>query len=67
MFWIFYFQFSAKENDKDPKFSMYNLLLFQATAFLLLGFVVMIGSMSLIILDWIHNATAGAEAHGDGH
>lgn len=46
---------------------MYNILLFQATAFLLLGFVVMIGSMSLIILDWIHNATAGAEAHGDGH
>lgn len=31
----------------------------QATAFLLCGFVVMSGSMTLIILDWIHNATAG--------
>lgn len=37
----------------------------QATAFLLLGFLVMIGSMSLIILDWIHNAMA--EAPADGH
>ena len=44
-----------------------NVSFLQATAFLILGFVVMTGSMTLIILDWIHNATAGAVKHGDGH
>uniref|UniRef100_A0A671VMG4 Solute carrier family 38 member 4 n=1 Tax=Sparus aurata TaxID=8175 RepID=A0A671VMG4_SPAAU len=38
-----------------------------ATLFLICGFMVMIGSMSLIILDWIHNATASTDAHADGH
>ncbi|KAM9845619.1 sodium-coupled neutral amino acid symporter 2 [Aulostomus maculatus] len=38
-----------------------------ATAFLLCGFVVMIGSMSLIILDWIHNASNSSDGHPDGH
>lgn len=39
----------------------------QATAFLLCGFLVMFGSMSLIVLDWIHQASAGSDAHADGH
>ncbi|XP_070848150.1 sodium-coupled neutral amino acid symporter 2 [Chaetodon trifascialis] len=49
------------------KESMKSVQKIGATAFLLCGFVVMIGSMSLIILDWIHNATASPDAHGDGH
>ncbi|XP_077565506.1 sodium-coupled neutral amino acid symporter 2 [Stigmatopora nigra] len=35
-----------------------------ATIFLIIGFVVMIGSMTLIILDWVHNAT---KVVPDGH
>ncbi|KAL3048335.1 sodium-coupled neutral amino acid transporter 2 [Trematomus bernacchii] len=49
------------------KESMKSVQKIGATAFLILGFVVMTGSMTLIILDWIHNATAGAVKHGDGH
>ncbi|KAK5849077.1 hypothetical protein PBY51_008749 [Eleginops maclovinus] len=49
------------------KESMKSVQKIGATAFLLLGFVVMTGSMTLIILDWIHNATAGADKHEDGH
>ncbi|XP_068162554.1 sodium-coupled neutral amino acid symporter 2 isoform X2 [Antennarius striatus] len=49
------------------KESMKSVQKIGATAFLLCGFIVMIGSMTLIILDWIHNATAGSEAHADGH
>lgn len=44
-----------------------SVLPLQATLFLICGFMVMIGSMSLIILDWIHNATASTDAHADGH
>lgn len=40
----------------------------QAAAFLLLGLVVMVSSMSLIILDWIHNASATEETPANtGH
>ncbi|XP_019747375.1 sodium-coupled neutral amino acid symporter 2 [Hippocampus comes] len=46
------------------KESMKSMQKIGATAFLLCGFVVMIGSMSLIILDWVRNASA--ENH-DGH
>ncbi|XP_077357532.1 sodium-coupled neutral amino acid symporter 2 [Festucalex cinctus] len=46
------------------KESMKSVQKIGATAFLLCGFVVMIGSMSLIILDWVHNAN---EEHPDGH
>ncbi|KAE8281630.1 Sodium-coupled neutral amino acid transporter 2 [Larimichthys crocea] len=49
------------------KESMKSVQKIGATAFLLCGFVVMVGSMSLIILDWIHNATASPDAHADGH
>uniref|UniRef100_A0A8C4EJ83 Sodium-coupled neutral amino acid symporter 2 n=1 Tax=Dicentrarchus labrax TaxID=13489 RepID=A0A8C4EJ83_DICLA len=46
------------------KESMKSVQKIGATAFLMCGFVVMIGSMSLIILDWIHNASASP---ADGH
>ncbi|XP_060886054.1 sodium-coupled neutral amino acid symporter 2 [Labrus mixtus] len=51
------------------KESMKSVQKIGATAFLLCGFVVMIGSMTLIIMDWIHNATANTDAHAghDGH
>uniref|UniRef100_A0A672ZP54 Sodium-coupled neutral amino acid symporter 2 n=1 Tax=Sphaeramia orbicularis TaxID=375764 RepID=A0A672ZP54_9TELE len=39
------------------KESMKSVQKIGATAFLLCGFLVMIGSMSLIVLDWIHNAS----------
>ncbi|TNN56001.1 Sodium-coupled neutral amino acid transporter 2 [Liparis tanakae] len=48
------------------KESMKSVQKIGATAFLLLGFFVMIGSMTLIILDWIHNAMASPVAHDDG-
>ncbi|KAM6896071.1 sodium-coupled neutral amino acid symporter 2 [Lycodopsis pacificus] len=48
------------------KESMKSVQKIGATAFLLLGFFVMIGSMTLIILDWIHNATASPVVHADG-
>uniref|UniRef100_A0A3Q3WUX2 Sodium-coupled neutral amino acid symporter 2 n=1 Tax=Mola mola TaxID=94237 RepID=A0A3Q3WUX2_MOLML len=49
------------------KESMKSVQKIGATAFLLCGFVVMIGSMSLIILDWIHNTSASSDVHADGH
>ncbi|XP_077957114.1 sodium-coupled neutral amino acid symporter 2 [Gasterosteus aculeatus] len=49
------------------KESMKSVQKIGATAFLLLGFFVMIGSMTLIVLDWIHNASASPVAHADGH
>ncbi|XP_028426750.1 sodium-coupled neutral amino acid symporter 2 isoform X3 [Perca flavescens] len=49
------------------KESMKSVQKIGATAFLLCGFVVMIGSMSLIILDWIHNASSSPDTHGKGH
>ncbi|KAL7371358.1 hypothetical protein ABVT39_025445 [Epinephelus coioides] len=49
------------------KESMKSMQKIGATAFLLLGFLVMIGSMSLIILDWIHNTSASPDTHPDGH
>uniref|UniRef100_G3Q7D8 Sodium-coupled neutral amino acid symporter 2 n=1 Tax=Gasterosteus aculeatus aculeatus TaxID=481459 RepID=G3Q7D8_GASAC len=48
------------------KESMKSVQKIGATAFLLLGFFVMIGSMTLIVLDWIHNASASPDAHADG-
>lgn len=39
----------------------------QAVLFLTSGVIVMFGCMSLIILDWIHNATAATQGHGEGH
>lgn len=36
----------------------------QATAFLLCGFLVMFGSITLIILDWVNNSSG---APNDGH
>lgn len=38
----------------------------QALLFLIIGIIVMIGCMSLIILDWIHNAGV-SEDNGSGH
>lgn len=38
----------------------------QAVLFLVSGFVVMFGSMTLIFLDWAHNADA-TQGQGDGH
>ncbi|XP_034019121.1 sodium-coupled neutral amino acid transporter 2 [Thalassophryne amazonica] len=38
-----------------------------AIAFFICGFLVMITSMSLIILDWYHDAVASPAAHKDGH
>ncbi|XP_078138338.1 sodium-coupled neutral amino acid symporter 2 isoform X2 [Centroberyx gerrardi] len=49
------------------KESMKSVQKIGATIFLICGFIVMIGSMSLIILDWIHNATAKQDSHADGH
>ncbi|KAM8908823.1 sodium-coupled neutral amino acid symporter 2 [Spinachia spinachia] len=49
------------------KESMKSVQKIGATAFLLLGFFVMIGSMTLIVLDWINNASASPDTHADGH
>ncbi|KAM4615190.1 sodium-coupled neutral amino acid symporter 2 [Polymixia lowei] len=50
------------------KESMKSVQKIGATIFLISGFIVMIGSMSLIILDWIHNAMAADDSHAaDGH
>ncbi|XP_074482580.1 sodium-coupled neutral amino acid symporter 2 [Sebastes fasciatus] len=49
------------------KESMKSVQKIGATAFLILGFMVMTGSMTLIIMDWIHNATASPDEHPDGH
>ncbi|XP_051547482.1 sodium-coupled neutral amino acid symporter 2-like [Myxocyprinus asiaticus] len=48
------------------KESMKSMQKIGALSFLILGFVVMIGSMTLIILDWIHNIGA-SESHTNGH
>ncbi|KAM8883508.1 sodium-coupled neutral amino acid symporter 2 [Synchiropus picturatus] len=45
------------------KESMKSVQKIGATAFLVCGFMVMIGSMTLIIIDWIHNASAGSDGH----
>ncbi|CAN9508120.1 unnamed protein product [Ophioblennius macclurei] len=47
--------FYIKLVKKEPMKSMQKI---GATAFLVCGIIVMIGSMTLIILDWIHNAMA---------
>ncbi|XP_054480328.1 sodium-coupled neutral amino acid symporter 2 [Anoplopoma fimbria] len=49
------------------KESMKSMQKIGATAFLLLGFFVMICSMTLIILDWVHRASASPVAQADGH
>ncbi|XP_008314291.1 sodium-coupled neutral amino acid symporter 2 isoform X2 [Cynoglossus semilaevis] len=50
------------------KESMKSMQKIGAAAFLLLGLVVMVSSMSLIILDWIHNASATEETPANtGH
>uniref|UniRef100_A0A671S3X0 Sodium-coupled neutral amino acid symporter 2 n=1 Tax=Sinocyclocheilus anshuiensis TaxID=1608454 RepID=A0A671S3X0_9TELE len=48
------------------KESMKSVQKMGATLFLIVGFMVMIGSMALIIADWIHNAGSSGE-HADGH
>uniref|UniRef100_A0A9J7YJ20 Sodium-coupled neutral amino acid symporter 2 n=1 Tax=Cyprinus carpio carpio TaxID=630221 RepID=A0A9J7YJ20_CYPCA len=48
------------------KESMKSVQKMGATLFLIVGFMVMIGSMALIIADWIHNAGSSDE-HADGH
>ncbi|XP_076862950.1 sodium-coupled neutral amino acid symporter 2 isoform X2 [Brachyhypopomus gauderio] len=48
------------------KESMKSLQKIGACFFLASGIIVMFGSMSLIIMDWIQNA-AGLGGHGDGH
>lgn len=47
------------------KESMKSVQKIGATIFLCCGFLVMVGSMSLIILDWIHNSSH-PEGHADG-
>uniref|UniRef100_A0A3B3ZXY5 Sodium-coupled neutral amino acid symporter 2 n=1 Tax=Periophthalmus magnuspinnatus TaxID=409849 RepID=A0A3B3ZXY5_9GOBI len=54
----FYIKLVKKESMK----SMQKIGL-QATAFLICGFLVMIGSMTLIILDWTTNSTDNHEGH----
>ncbi|XP_028248755.1 sodium-coupled neutral amino acid symporter 2 [Parambassis ranga] len=49
------------------KESMKSVQKIGASAFLICGFIVMIGSMTLIILDWIHNASPSDDTKGDGH
>uniref|UniRef100_A0A8D3CI02 Sodium-coupled neutral amino acid symporter 2 n=1 Tax=Scophthalmus maximus TaxID=52904 RepID=A0A8D3CI02_SCOMX len=49
------------------KESMKSVQKIGATAFLLCGLFVMIGSMTLIIMDWIHNATAVPDTPANGH
>uniref|UniRef100_A0A8B9HPY8 Sodium-coupled neutral amino acid symporter 2 n=1 Tax=Astyanax mexicanus TaxID=7994 RepID=A0A8B9HPY8_ASTMX len=55
--------FYIKLVKKEPMMSVQKI---GACVFLASGFLVMFGSMTLIVLDWIHNAGA-SEAHGDGH
>ncbi|KAM3859239.1 sodium-coupled neutral amino acid symporter 2 [Diretmus argenteus] len=50
------------------KESMKSVQKIGATIFLISGFIVMIGSMTLIILDWIYNATStDSDSKLDGH
>ncbi|NP_001038569.1 sodium-coupled neutral amino acid symporter 2 [Danio rerio] len=48
------------------KESMKSVQKIGATLFLIMGFLVMTGSMALIIMDWIHNALS-SEEHTGGH
>ncbi|XP_076006993.1 sodium-coupled neutral amino acid symporter 2 [Genypterus blacodes] len=56
--------FYIKLVKKEPMKSVQKI---GATIFLICGFVVMTGSMSLIVLDWINSGSCGAEVHTDGH
>lgn len=49
------------------KESMRSVQKIGALLFLIMGVVVMICSMTLIILDWIHNAGSSDDHSGDGH
>lgn len=49
------------------KESMKSVQKIGATVFLLCGFMVMIGCMSLIVLNWIHTASASPAGHDNGH
>ncbi|XP_056133848.1 sodium-coupled neutral amino acid symporter 2 isoform X2 [Lampris incognitus] len=49
------------------KESMKSVQKIGATIFLICGFLVMIGSMSLIVLDWVHNFGAVQSSPADGH
>ncbi|XP_027019699.1 sodium-coupled neutral amino acid transporter 2-like [Tachysurus fulvidraco] len=55
--------FYIKLVKKEPLKSVQKI---GAILFLCSGFIVMFGSMSLIIMDWVHNAGA-SESQGDGH
>ncbi|XP_050963118.1 sodium-coupled neutral amino acid symporter 2 [Labeo rohita] len=55
--------FYIKLVKKEPMKSIQKI---GATLFLIVGFIVMVGSMALIIVDWIHNAGSSGE-HADGH
>ncbi|XP_008282331.1 sodium-coupled neutral amino acid symporter 2 [Stegastes partitus] len=56
--------FYIKLVKKEPMKSVQKI---GATLFLICGFIVMIGSMTLIILDWIHNALPSPVTKADGH
>uniref|UniRef100_A0A665V4G1 Sodium-coupled neutral amino acid symporter 2 n=1 Tax=Echeneis naucrates TaxID=173247 RepID=A0A665V4G1_ECHNA len=56
--------FYIKLVKKEPMKSMQKI---GATAFLLCGLVVMVGSMTLIMMDWLQNTTASPEAPANGH
>uniref|UniRef100_A0A668AUD0 Sodium-coupled neutral amino acid symporter 2 n=1 Tax=Myripristis murdjan TaxID=586833 RepID=A0A668AUD0_9TELE len=45
------------------KESMKSMQKIGATIFLICGFIVMVGSMTLIILDWIHNTDSKPDGH----
>ncbi|KAM6985671.1 sodium-coupled neutral amino acid symporter 2 [Aplochiton taeniatus] len=49
------------------KESMKSVQKIGATVFLCCGIFVMIGSLTLITLDWIHNTAAASNDHTDGH
>ncbi|KAG7234826.1 hypothetical protein INR49_003887 [Caranx melampygus] len=49
------------------KESMKSVQKIGATAFLLCGLLVMVGCMSLIILDWTRNTQSSSDAHANGH
>ncbi|XP_063073394.1 sodium-coupled neutral amino acid symporter 2 isoform X2 [Engraulis encrasicolus] len=56
--------FYLKLVKKEPLKSMQKI---GASIFLVSGFIVMIGCMTLIIVDWIHTAGMEPEAHDNGH
>ncbi|XP_069012625.1 sodium-coupled neutral amino acid symporter 2 [Embiotoca jacksoni] len=49
------------------KESMKSMQKIGATAFLVLGIIVMTTSMTLIVLDWIHNTSSSPASQPDGH